>query len=703
MRRAEPAGEAAAQLRLDTPLQFLKGVGPARAAELARLGLNKVGDLLRHLPRGYEDRRSIRPLAGLRPGEAQTVRGWVLSVEEQRPRPGLSLLRVAFSDGTGLLEAVWFNQPYLKAQFRPGLAFFLSGRVDFFRGVPQMNSPEFEPAVEGDALHAGRIVPLYPLTGRLTQRWLRQLAWTCVGAAAGEVAEALPPDLLARHHLLEAARAWRAIHFPADQRELEEARRRLAFEELLVLQLGLLLLRGRVRRRASGFRHAPDGELVRRFLAGLPFRLTAAQRRVWGEIAADMESEEPMHRLVQGDVGSGKTVLAVLALLKAVESGYQGALMAPTEILAGQHYLRLRQHLAPLGVRAVLLTGSLDRQERQAALADLAEGRAGVAVGTHALIQEGVAFRALSLAIVDEQHRFGVRQRARLAGKGLDARGRVPDVLVMTATPIPRTLALTLYGDLDVSVVDELPPGRRPVATRLVRGRDRGRVYQFVRRQVEQGRQAYVVCPLVEESDAVAAAAATEWAQRLARALPGLRVGLLHGRLSPDEKEAVMAAFARGEIQILVATTVIEVGIDVPNATVLVVEGAERFGLAQLHQLRGRVGRGGHPSYCFLVAEPAGEEARRRLEVICRHADGFAIAEEDMRLRGPGEIFGTRQHGLPDFLVADPVRDLRLLELARREAEGILAVDPLLSRPEHRGLRGAVAERFRQAAGLLVG
>ncbi len=700
---AAPAGEAA-RLRLDTPLRFLKGVGTGRSADLARLGLHTVGDLLRHLPRTHEDRRSIRPMGGILPGEAATVRGRVLAVEEHRPRPGLSLLRVSFSDGTGLLDGVWFNQPYLKATFRPGTAYFISGKVDLFRGRLQINTPDFEPAVPGDSVHAGRIVPVYPLGGRLTQRWLRRLAWSCVGSAARLVPEALPETVRRRHGFPAAAVAWRAVHFPESQEELAAARRRLAFEEFLVLQVGLLLLRRRARRRGPGFRHAPDGELTARFLASLPFRLTAAQRRVQREIAADMEAEEPMHRLVQGDVGSGKTVLAVLALLKAVESGFQGALMAPTEILAEQHHLRLRQYLEPLGVHPVLLTGSLDRQERRAVLADLEVGRAGVAVGTHALIQEGVTFAALSLAVVDEQHRFGVRQRARLAGKGLEAAGgRVPDVLVMTATPIPRTLALTLYGDLDVSVVDELPPGRRPVLTKWVPPRERGRVYRLVREQVEAGRQAYVVCPLVEESAALEAAAATEWADRLRRALPDLRVGLIHGRLPPAEKEETMAAFARGDIQILVATTVIEVGIDVPNATVLVVEGAERFGLAQLHQLRGRVGRGAHESYCVLVAQPASEEARHRLDALCRHHDGFALAEEDMRLRGPGDVLGTRQHGLPDFLVADPVRDLPLLETARREAQALLDADPTLARPEHAGLRAAVAERFRQAAGLLGG
>lgn len=698
-----PAGSG-----LETPVQYLRGVGPARAAEFGRLGIRTVGDLLRHLPRRHEDRSRLAPIARAVPGTVVTVQGRVLQVQEVRPRRGLVITKAAVTDGSAVLTGVWFNQPYLKKNLPPGATVLFSGKVERQYGNLQMNAPDHEVLDGADPLHVGRIVPIYPAGAGLTQRYLRTVAKAAVDGYAALMPDLLPEALRRRLGLPPAAAAWRAIHFPEDLHELEAARRRLAFEELLVIQVGLGLLRTRMRRREKGFRHAPDGELSRRFRAALPFALTRAQERVIGEIRADMEGPFPMNRLVQGDVGSGKTVVAAAALVKAVESGFQGAMMAPTEILAEQHYLRLRRLLQPLGIGVALLTGGQGREEREAMRFGLAGGHLQVAVGTHALIQEGVQFRALSLVITDEQHRFGVRQRAELQKKG--GRGgpggaaMIPDVLVMTATPIPRTLALTVFGDLDVSVLDELPPGRQPILTHHFPERERGRAYGFVRQQVLAGRQAYVVCPLVEASEAVEARAATEWAERLRKALPGFRIGLLHGRLKPPEKEAAMEAFRSGETQILVATTVIEVGVDVPNATVMVIEGADRFGLAQLHQLRGRVGRGEHRSYCLLVADPQSEEGRRRLEVFTRTEDGFAIAEEDLALRGPGELFGTRQHGLPDLVLANPVRDLPLLEAAREEAETLLADDPGLVRPEHAALRRAVREKFRdRLANLLIG
>ncbi len=685
---------------LDTPAQYVKGVGPRRAADLARLGVTTVGDLLRHLPRRHEDRSRLKPIAMVLPDTVETVKGRVLAVTESRPRRGLTITKVSIGDGTATLQGVWFNQPFIKKNLRAGETVVFSGRVERHFGHLQMNGPEYEVLDGADPLNAGRIVPVYRATEGLSQRYLRAVIKGAADAYAGLMPEALPAELRQRLGLLPAPAAWRAIHFPADEAELDAARRRLAFEELFLLQLGLGLVKQHVRRREPGFRHGPDGDLVRRFLAALPFRLTAAQERVVREIKADMESPHPMNRLVQGDVGSGKTVVAALALLKAVESGAQGAMMAPTEILAEQHYLRLRRLLEPLGVGVALLTGGQGREERQAALFGLSAGHLQVAIGTHALIQEGVAFKRLSLVITDEQHRFGVRQRALLQEKGT-AGGIHPDVLVMTATPIPRTLALTLFGDLDVSVIDELPPGRRPLTTRWLSEKDRGKAYGFVREQVRAGRQAYVICPLVEESDAIDARAAIEWAARLEKALPEFRVGVLHGRLKAAEKEAVMDAFQRGEVQILVATTVVEVGVDVPNATVIVIEGADRFGLAQLHQLRGRVGRGEHPSYCLLIADPSSEDGRSRMAVMTRTADGFAIAEEDLQLRGPGEFFGTRQHGLPDLLVANPVRDLPILEEARQEAFALLEADPSLARPEHAVLRQAVRDRFRGRLALI--
>jgi ATP-dependent DNA helicase RecG len=495
----------------------------------------------------------------------------------------------------------------------------------------------------------------------------------------------------ARRHLVPLVEALHGVHFPARETEREPAMRRLAFEDFLLLQLGLAILRSRTTRQ-RGVAMRPRGELLGRLRAGLPFSLTAAQERVWDDIRRDMAAPYPMHRLLQGDVGSGKTVVAALAVCTAVEAGYQAAVMAPTEILAEQHHATFRRLLEPLGIGVTLLTSGLKARQRTARREAVTAGEIGCVIGTHALVQEAVEFKRLGLAVVDEQHRFGVHQRARLKGKG-----ERPDVLVMTATPIPRTLALTLYGDLDVSVLDELPPGRTPVKTVARTEGKRAGIYAFLRDQVAEGRQVYVVCPLVEESELVDLKAATDMAVRLQREVfPELVVGLLHGRLSSEEKDAIMARFKKREIDVLVATTVIEVGIDVPNASVMLVEHAERFGLSQLHQLRGRVGRGPWKSYCILLTSGRlGEDAQRRVEAMVETNDGFKIAEVDLQLRGPGEFFGTRQSGLPEFRVADLLRDAALLEEARREAQTIVAEDPELRAPAHRGLRQALLTRWR--------
>lgn len=681
---------------LDMPLRFCSGVGPARARDLARLGLRTVRDLLYYFPRRHEDRREFCPVARLRPGQVQTVRGVVAAVEERRPRPGLSLLRVAVSDRTGTLWGIWFNQPFRKNQFRRGMTVIFSGRVERRFGEWRVENPEFEVDTGGDPIHVGRLVPVYPLKEGIFQRPLRALAREVVEQFSPLVPELLPAPVREQAGVVPAGVAIRHMHFPPDEASLEAARSRLAFEELFLLQLAVALQRRQVVER-PGISHPPDGELLDRFLRRLPFALTAAQQRVYGEIRADMESPRPMNRLLQGDVGSGKTLVAAMAALKAAGAGFQCAFMVPTEILAEQHYQNLAPLLEPLGIRVGLLTGSVTGGERGRLLDAMGAGEPGVYVGTHALIGGEVALPRLSLAITDEQHRFGVRQRAMLQEKGCAA-----DVLVMTATPIPRTLALTVFGDLDLSVIDALPPGRRPVETHWLPSARRREAYAFVRREVARGNQAYVVCPLVEESDKLEAEAATRLAADLeAGELRGLKVGLVHGRLPAREREQVMTRFRAGELQVLVATTVIEVGVDVPAATVMVVEGAERFGLAQLHQLRGRVGRGSQPSYCLLIGDPASDEARMRLQAMERTTDGFQIAEEDLRLRGPGEFFGLRQHGLPDFKVANPLHDLPLLERARAAAASLVAADPGLRSPEHRLLRQALVERYGERLGLV--
>ena len=698
-----PAGVGASGLRIqpETPLTRLPGVGRRHAQRLARLGLRTAGDLLWHLPRRYEDRSRWKPIAALVAGEVATVRATVLSAERVPTRTGRPVVRVVVGDGTGRLDVVFFNQLFRLQQLRPGQPVLLSGRVEpGYRGW-QMEHPEVELIEDGDAepVHTARIVPVYPATEGLSQRWLRHLCWRVVGELAGRVPEILPAALRERLDLVERATALRHIHFPPGEEEWQAARRRLAFEEWFVMQVALARVRSQ-QRQEPGRAHKPDGPRLARFLAGLPFSLTPAQARVIDEIRADMESPRPMRRLVQGDVGAGKTVIAAWAMVKAAESGAQAALMAPTEILAEQHARRLRELLRPAGLEVALLTGSQPAAERERVLAGLESGRLPVVVGTHALIQEPVRFADLSLVVIDEQHRFGVRQRALLQGKG-----RVPDLLVMTATPIPRTLALTLYGDLDLSVIDQLPPGRKPVRTLWLRERQRRRAYDLLAARVAAGEQGYVVCPLVDEPAAGAGAtpagsaegelkAVTTWAGYIARRYPRLRVGVLHGRMPGADKERVMRAFEQGKLDVLVATTVIEVGVDVPNATVMIIEGADRFGLAQLHQLRGRVGRGDKEALCLLVADPRSEEGRLRLEALCRTHSGFEIAEFDLQLRGPGDFFGTRQHGLPALRIADPVRDAVLLRQAREAARRLLEEDPELRRPEHAALRQEVLSRY---------
>ncbi|HEX2033789.1 MAG TPA: ATP-dependent DNA helicase RecG [Chloroflexota bacterium] len=687
-RRAVPALPVAA------PIGELPGVGPKAVAALARLEVHSIRDLLYHLPRRHLDRRSVTAIADLRPGGEVTVFGTVRQAQVKRsPVQGLTITDAIIQDETGFCHAVWFNQPYLaRSLSRPG-KLVLSGRVEYGQdGGLQLVTPEFEFDSQ-DLLHTGRLVPFYPKTEGLYDKQLRTWVRTALAATAGQLRDAVPGDVLRDASLPDLATALTQAHFPDDDAQLGAALRRLAFDEFLLIQLGILRRRREWRETEPGLPMAVTPEELEVYFAGLPFSPTEAQRRVVAEIAADMAQPVPMSRLLQGEVGSGKTVAAAAACFVAVRCGYQAAVMAPTEVLAQQHHRTLSQLLAPFGLRVELVTGSLRRKEKAQVWQACAAGEVDVLVGTHALIQEDATFKNLGLAVVDEQHRFGVRQRGALRRKGAH-----PDLLVMTATPIPRTLALSIYGDLDISFLDQLPPGRQQIKTFAVSPQHRHRAYDFLRKQVRAGRQGFIICPLIEESDKIEARAAKAEYERLQRQFPDLRLALLHGRLAPKEKEAVMVSFRDGLVDVLVSTAVVEVGIDVPNATVMLIEGADRFGLSQLHQFRGRVGRGEHQSYCLLLSDSADAEVNPRLQAVVENHEGLALAEEDLKLRGPGEFFGTRQSGLPDLKVAK-LSDVDVLELARRQAQRIDARDPDLARPEHAALRQQVEAFWRAAEG----
>jgi ATP-dependent DNA helicase RecG len=664
---------------------YVKGVGPARAAMLEAKGLSTVEDLLAHPPFRYEDRTNVKTIAQLAPGEMATVIAEVRSAKLSTfRRRDLGLFEATFTDASrAVLLVKWFHAAYLADVLQPGQRVALYGKVEYdsYAGQLSMVHPEYEILSEEDeadaALHVGRVVPIYEAAGKITTRVFRRLIHGVLERLTPPP-DPLPASIRRRLRLPDLWTALRSLHFPPEQEDLRllnafrtPAQIRLIFEEFFWLQYGLAVKRSSARRE-SGIAFELNDRVRERIKQMLPFKPTAAQKRVLAEIAADMARPHPMNRLLQGDVGSGKTLVAAEAAIIAIENGYQVAMLAPTEILAAQHYYYFRNLFQKLGYQVGLLTGSSTKREKTLMKKLLAEGLVHFAVGTHALLEEDVEFRRLGLAIIDEQHRFGVLQRLRFIRKG--AR---PDVLVMTATPIPRTLALTLYGDLDVSVIDELPPGRKPIITRHVTEDQIERVWSFLRKQIEAGRQAYVVYPAIEESETQARKAAEKMYRHLSQVVfPDLRVGLVHGRMPAEEKEAVMESFKRGETQILVSTTVIEVGVDVPNATVMVIEQAERFGLAQLHQLRGRVGRGAEQSYCILVTGPLNDVSRERIRTLVESTDGFYIAEMDLKLRGPGEFFGTRQAGMPSLRVANIVRDAELLELARREASDFLASGP---------------------------
>ena len=680
--------------RLRRPLSDLAGVGKVTARRLNDLGLHTVGDLLLHVPFRHEPPARMVPVGALRADEDSTVRARVVSsgVRSTRRR-GLNVLEALLDDGTGQVVALWYNQGYLQNALARRPEVLVRGTLTRRGGLSRLvvRSHEIIGEADEEGVHTLGLVPVYPSTGDLSVRTLR----TVLRAAQGEAVHFLDPVpawLLAAKRLPGKPEALLAFHFPRTLREASRARTRLAFEELLLLQIAVLSRRRGEDEGRHAARLGTPGVITGPFLASLPFRPTTAQRRVMGEIDADLDRDVPMRRLLQGDVGSGKTLVATYCLLRAVEAGYQAALMAPTEVLAEQHATRLAAELAPLGVEVGLLRGSLSAAARRPLMDALADGRLRLVVGTQALIQEGVRFKRLASVVVDEQHRFGVRQRDVLAAA---TDGVWPHVLYMTATPIPRTLSLTLYGDLDLSVIDELPPGRTPVRTRLVFPEQRERAWAFVRDHLDQGRQAYVVCPLVEESEAVEEASAKALYEELTHGeLHGYPVRLLHGQLSSAVKSEVMSAFACGEAAALVATTVIEVGVDVANATVMVIMGSRRFGLSQLHQLRGRVGRGDAASHCLLIVDREEGDALERLSLFARTSDGFALAEADLRLRGEGQLFGERQSGLGDLRVARLLQDGALLEEARGTALALLEEDPLLQEPAHRLLAEAAEERF---------
>jgi ATP-dependent DNA helicase RecG len=693
----EPTRRGGSMRELDQLVTSLRGVSATYGKRLQRLGVSTVRDLLFLIPRRYEDYSTLKAISKLEYGEEVTLVATIWDTKTRKARNGLHITTCILADGTGTIEVTWFNQPYLARRLRPGREIVISGKVEEYLGRLTFQSPTWEP-LEREQLHTARLVPIYPLTEGIGERWLRRLINHALDGFASRVEDPLPPQLRAREELLDLAGALGGIHFPRSQAELERARRRLCFEEFLLIQLGVLRKRHAWRSRQS--QALPPSPPVERFLASLPFQLTGAQKRAWRQVSEDLASATPMSRLLQGDVGSGKTVVAAAGMIQAVAAGFQAALMAPTEILAGQHFETICRLIGDLSlarggqgeqpVRIALLTGSLAAREKEEVREAIANGQVDIVVGTHALIQEGVEFVRLGLVIVDEQHRFGVHQRTSLQRKG-DG-DLAPHLLVMTATPIPRTLSLTIYGDLDVSVIDELPPNRQRVRTHLALPRERERAYEFLRREVEGGHQGFIICPLVEESDKLEARAATEEYERLQEEVfPDLRLALLHGRMKADEKEGVMAAFRGGEYDILVSTAVVEVGIDVPNATVMMIEGANRFGLAQLHQFRGRVGRGDAQSYCLLLSDSTSPEARERLRIVESTTDGFSLAEEDLRLRGPGEFFGTRQSGLPDLKVAT-LADTHILEEARQAARALFEADPELEQPGHELLRQRVLD-----------
>ncbi|MFH1457828.1 MAG: ATP-dependent DNA helicase RecG [Candidatus Omnitrophota bacterium] len=690
----------------EIPIRFLKGIGPKRERSFQKLGIHSIEDMLYYFPRRYEDRSRFVGISQLKEGEPQTIKGTVLARGEKQSwkRRRFKILEVVAGDETGRISCVWFNQGYLKDYFEIGATVILFGSIERYQGRLQMNSPEFE-IVSKDAdesLNIGRITPIYFLPERSTQRHFRQVIKACLEEYVPVLCDTLPYDMRARNHLLNLAQSLIHIHFPDDLNTQKQAYERLSFEEFLLFQLPLIL-RKMKKKEKRGIAHKPQGALVGAFISNLPFKLTTAQEKVIQEIKLDMARPQAMQRLLQGDVGSGKTAVATVASMITIQGGYQVAFMVPTEVLARQHYNRISSQLGVRSselrqIKVGLLTSSANKKEKEKIYQGIKEGSLDLIIGTHALLEENVQFRNLGLVVIDEQHKFGVGQRALLPKKGAN-----PDCLIMTATPIPRTLAITLYGDLDISIIGELPPGRVPIKTLHVREEDRPKAYKIAREQLDKGRQVYVIYPVIEQSYSLDMAGAKKMFTKLkAGVFKDFNLGLIHGRLKQKEQDEILQKFKDRELDILVSTTVLEVGIDMPHATCMIVEHAERFGLSQLHQLRGRVGRSIFESFCVLVSSAGTPEAKKRIEAMMNFSDGFKIAQQDLKIRGPGEFFGSRQHGLTELRIGNPLTQMQLLKRARLEAIRLLGLDSHLELRQNAALKEKLSQRFPEYEKLML-
>jgi ATP-dependent DNA helicase RecG len=678
----------------NTSAQYIKGVGPDRLKLLKRLGISTIKDSLRYFPARYEDRSNIKPISQLKPDIFQTIKGKVVSSSIFRTRSAMTIFQLVVSDGTARLYCLWFRQPYMKKYFKENDIIILYGKIQKTTKL-QVIHPEYEiirgEAGQEDTVHTGRIVPIYPLASGINQRNLRRIIKNSIEQYASYAGEILPVRIQARHKLLDMCSAIKNIHFPSNESQRERARRRIVFDEFFLLQLILAIKRYRLKNMLNGKAHMVEQRKEEEFFNALPFKLTDAQKRVIEDIKVDMRNPRPMHRLIQGEVGSGKTLISAYGFFLTVTNNHQGAIMVPTEILAKQHYLAFCGLFAPLGITIALLINGMKKKEKEKVLQSIASGSVDIVVGTHTLIQKKIEFRDLGLLVIDEQHKFGVEQRGALKIKAKNY-----DMLIMTATPIPRTMAMTLYGDMDISIVDELPQGKRDVKTMWVDSSRINEVYDFVKVQLKEKKQAYIIYPVIDESSALKSEGAAKMYKKLQNNIfRDFKVGLIHGRLDDNEKHDIMKNFKKRKIDLLVATTIVEVGIDISNASVMVIENAERFGLSQLHQLRGRIGRGKGPSYCLLVSDARTEEARQRLEAISNTEDGFKIAQKDLDIRGPGELFGKRQHGLPELALGNLLSDVDILEEARKEAFSLVEEDPKLCHPSYAELRRELNENFK--------